>query len=100
MVRVVNSVVYPQKTSFIIHRYIIKYKNGLDGLVSGIYEGLDAVRANMSMPLGKKMYNNTVFVYISVSDSLGAFTTVETSIQVNRKFGVVLSAKILYFLDL
>ena len=65
------------------YSYTIKYKNGLDGLESGIYEGMDAVRRNMSMPLGKEMYNHTIFIYVSISDSLGAFTTAESRIKVN-----------------
>ncbi len=68
--------------NFISHRYRIEYKNGLDGLKSGIYDGMDAVRTNMSMPLGQEIHNHTIFVHISVTDNLGAFTTVETKIQV------------------
>ncbi|XP_028406520.1 polycystin-1-like isoform X2 [Dendronephthya gigantea] len=66
-------------------RYQITYKNGLDGLESGIYEGMDAVRSNMTMPLGKKESNYTVFIYISVVDKLGAFTTYETRVKVTEE---------------
>lgn len=37
----------------------------------------------MSMPLGKEAYNHTIFVYITIADSLGAFTTVETRVKVS-----------------
>ena len=45
------------------------------------------------MPLGKKVDNYTIFVFINVMDSLGAFTTVETSIKVcisGLKFDIIL----------